>query len=503
MIKKESSTFQNGFRLASPVNSPHPYQAVIKEFSGNRKSAYAFQITGPGKGGQSITKKYRLPRKDHKSYIDLQFRIARDFGLRIPINRRPLPRPTFEADYEVLLDRNLNSEILYGYGDPAVLRVEGGDIGESGEWYCMVATSNDARQSFPILRSSDLRDWDFVAFAFPEHNKPAWAAEGETTADYWAPELHKVGGEYRLYFVARLKGSRELCIGVAKAERPGGPFVSADAPLLRGGVIDPHVFVEGNGTSFLYWKEDNNDKWRNSINALLFEYPELITELFEEVDDQKAVSFVAALWPWTKTLEPMERFFQQYLIEAISSNFSTVEQRLLILLEKSSTGQAQRNLINQVLPTLKTPVYVSELSRDGLSLVGGRTKVLENDQTWEAHVVEGVWVVKNNRKYYMFYAGNDFQTADYGIGVATADGPTGPFIKSPKPFLQTTGRWLGPGHPSAAVGPDGEHILFVHAFRPGEAGYKQFRALLAIEISFEDDLPKAKSLSRDLTPVGP
>ena len=478
--------------LMSPNGSPYHFHVTVKGPSNRRSSAYVFQIEERAAGGSIINKKnYRISKREHKGYIDLLFRIARDFSLRIPINRRPPVQSTFEAGYEVLLDRNLHSDILYGYGDPAVLRVDGADIGESGAWYYMVSTSNDAKHSFPILRSTNLRDWEFVKFAFPEHSKPSWAAEGETVADYWAPELHKVGDEYRLYFVARLSSSKELCIGAAKANRPDGPFVSMDAPLLTGGVIDPHVFVEDDGSSFLYWKEDNNDKWRNSLNALLYEYPGLISELFDDKGDQKTVSFVTTMWPWTNTLEPMERFIQQYLIEAVSSNFTSFEERLSALKERNMyASQIQR--INEILATLKTPVYADKLCNDGFSLVGNAVKVLENDQPWEAHVIEGMWVIKHNQKYYMFYAGNDFQTAHYGIGAASADSPTGPFIKLPGPFLQTTKDWFGPGHPSVVKGPNGEYVMFIHAFRPREAGYKQFRAFLAVGFFFEGGIPVAK-----------
>jgi hypothetical protein len=37
-----------------------------------------------------------------------------------------------------------------------------------------------------------------------------------------------------------------------------------------------------------------------------------------------------------------------------------------------------------------------------------------------------------------------------------------------------------------AKGPDGRRYIFLHAFRPGQAGYKAFRALLAAPLTFED-----------------
>ena len=113
--------------------------------------------------------------------------------------------------------------------------------------------------------------------------------------------------------------------------------------------------------------------------------------------------------------------------------------------------------------------------------------MLQNDREWEGHPVEGVWVTERRGKYYMFYAGNDFSTARYGIGMAVADAPQGPYRRMEEPLLRSTAAWSGPGHPSVADGPDGEPWLFVHAFFPGRVGYKEFRALLAAPIAFDAD----------------
>ncbi|HEX2210849.1 MAG TPA: family 43 glycosylhydrolase, partial [Longimicrobium sp.] len=109
------------------------------------------------------------------------------------------------------------------------------------------------------------------------------------------------------------------------------------------------------------------------------------------------------------------------------------------------------------------------------------------DQPWEAHLIEGVWVARHGGRYYAFYAANDFSTARYGIGVAVADAPLGPYRKRPEPLLRSTAEWWGPGHPSVAQGPDGEPWLFFHAFLPGRTGYNEFRALLAVPLVLDGD----------------
>ena len=466
---------------------PFDFTVSIKGAEAAKGHPRAFTVTGTDpESGSKKTREYQLLSSQHKSYIRFYAGLAKDFGARLPRNSRPFSKPTFKATYRALLDENLAPGILYGYGDPAVLRVEGGPGGEGG-WYYLVATSNDAPDSFPILRSRDLSKWEFVGFVFPRGRKPAWAADGELVSDYWAPEMHRVRGEFRVYFVARHRHSRALCIGVAKSERPDGPFVPGEGPVLEGNVIDPHVFVENDDTAFLFWKEDNNGLWPGRLNELLYKQPRLIAELFPQREDQVTASFINAIWPWAREAEPMELFFiQQPLIEAVTASFSAFHDRLKTLCKREREPEVREEL-RAILGVMRTPIYAQELSPDGTRLVGERKKIIENDQEWEAHLVEGIWVTKHGRKYYLFYAGNDFSTDQYGIGVAIADDPRGPYHKVSGPFLSSTAEWAGPGHPSVVVGPDGKPQLFLHAFFRGRSGYKEFRALLAVPIEFRED----------------
>jgi hypothetical protein len=99
-----------------------------------------------------------------------------------------------------------------------------------------------------------------------------------------------------------------------------------------------------------------------------------------------------------------------------------------------------------------------------------------------------VWVSEHAGRFYLFYSGNDFSTRHYGIGAAVASDPLGPYVKT-EPLLRSSADWVGPGHPSVAPGPDGEPWLFLHAFPPGQLGYKAFRALLAAKLAFGPEGP--------------
>jgi arabinan endo-1,5-alpha-L-arabinosidase len=132
---------------------------------------------------------------------------------------------------------------------------------------------------------------------------------------------------------------------------------------------------------------------------------------------------------------------------------------------------------------MSTPIHAQKLSENG-DLIGQDTLVLTNDLDWEGHLIEGPWVTRQQGRYWLFYAGNDFGTPAYGIGVAVADHPLGPYVKQAEPVLKSGRSWWAPGHASVAPGLDGEPQLFFHAFFPGTGGYNAFRALLTAGLRF-------------------
>ncbi|MDP8914092.1 MAG: family 43 glycosylhydrolase, partial [Pseudomonadota bacterium] len=180
--------------------------------------------------------------------------------------------------------------------------------------------------------------------------------------------------------------------------------------------------------------------------------------------------------PWANGRRPIERFFlMQPLIGAVLGSWTRARR---VLEECDDAGF--------ILDAMRTPVRAQRLASDGASLIGEPTFVLQNDLDWEGHLIEGPWVTRQHGRYWLFYAGNDFCTPAYGIGVAVADHPLGPYVKQPEPLLKSNGSWWAPGHASVAPGVDGEPQLFFHAFFPGQGGYNAFRALLTAGLRFGD-----------------
>jgi len=257
-------------------------------------------------------------------------------------------------------------------------------------WWLTV-TSNDAPDAFPILRSDDLHDWRLEGFVFPQGRTPPWALTGVHQADFWAPELHRVGGEWWVCFAAR-RPDRELAVGLAKGPSPTGPFAALPEPLLAGGVIDPHLFVSGDGTGegrrLLFWKEDTNGVWPQLLAAQLNADPSLPDALFDAEPDRRTAAFAGAVWPWAEQREPMEQFFiLQPMIEAVTADCQAFTARLFDLVD-ADPRQAPR--LRAVIAALKTRIFAQPVSADGLALVGEPVVVMENDQAWEAHLIEGV-----------------------------------------------------------------------------------------------------------------
>jgi hypothetical protein len=452
---------------------------------------FAVEAAGEGEGfrievhGGSQAKTYFVPTGTQQDFSAFFRQLSEDFGTRLPhVFAEPSEHPEPDIPWRPLLTENVHPQILAGYGDPAVLK--------DGDDYWLVATSNDAPDAFPTLHSADLIHWEPKGFVFANGAEPVWAAKGKDIGDFWAPEMARVGDEYWLAFTTR-QASNALAIGLARSRSPLGPWQDNGAPLITGtpidttglgfdpnqpqmsgGVIDSHVFIDTNGDKYLFWKDDRNSIWPRPLAMLLRRHPDLIGRLFDHEADRRTAAFAAAIVPWANRQRPMVRFFVMHpLIEAALANWARVRAALV-----------EFGLAPAILEAMSTPVRGQRLAEDGRSLIGEDRIVLTNDLDWEGHLIEGPFVTFQQGRYWMFYAGNDFSTPSYGIGVAVADDPLGPYTKQGEALLRSIREWTAPGHASVAPGLDGQPQLFFHAFHPGTGGYNAFRALLTVGLTF-------------------
>ncbi len=142
----------------------------------------------------------------------------------------------------------LPAPVLAGdWPDPSVIRTD--------DDYVAVSTANDWAPMFRVLRSPDLGQWRVAGSVF--RRPPRWAR-----SDFWAPEITRFGRGYAVFYSAlpRKKGSW-LCLGVATAPAPEGPWRDAGRPLRcgRDGSIDPYPVRDERGRLYLLWKQDGNE----------------------------------------------------------------------------------------------------------------------------------------------------------------------------------------------------------------------------------------------------
>jgi beta-xylosidase len=109
-------------------------------------------------------------------------------------------------------------------------------------------------------------------------------------------------------------------------------------------------------------------------------------------------------------------------------------------------------------------IVVTELSNPPTRTVGSITQVLTPTQSWEDDWVEGPYVIRHDKTYYMMYSGKAYWDNDYAIGYATASDLRGPWTKTFfNPIIARTASTVsGPGHNSVAVSPDGSELFAVY-----------------------------------------
>jgi xylan 1,4-beta-xylosidase len=129
------------------------------------------------------------------------------------------------------------------YPDPSVVKI--------GDNYWATATTSNWAPAYPILKSKDLLRWQIESSVFPK--LPAWA-------DYyfWAPEISYDNGRVFVYYAAH-KRNGNLCVGVASADKPEGPYRDHGTLMCeKAGSIDAFPMRDNNGKLYLIWKEDGN-----------------------------------------------------------------------------------------------------------------------------------------------------------------------------------------------------------------------------------------------------
>ncbi|MEN8248787.1 MAG: family 43 glycosylhydrolase [Bacteroidota bacterium] len=105
----------------------------------------------------------------------------------------------------------------------------------------------------PIIRSTDLVNWEFVGDVFSE--QPTWNIDENQV---WAPDIEYRNGQYFLYYSLSKWGASNSAIGVTVSDSPVGPFTDLGKVLDSNGSgvansIDPYYFKDSDGKEYLFW----------------------------------------------------------------------------------------------------------------------------------------------------------------------------------------------------------------------------------------------------------
>lgn len=115
-------------------------------------------------------------------------------------------------------------------------------------------------------------------------------------------------------------------------------------------------------------------------------------------------------------------------------------------------------------------LWSQRLSADGSDLIGEPRIVLEKSKPWQGSLIEAPEMVFHAGAYWLFYAANDYASANYAEGVARCRGPGGPCVDSTGPLLTSTAQARGPGHAFIVGTPSGQNWLAFHAWSVGHVG---------------------------------
>lgn len=132
----------------------------------------------------------------------------------------------------------INPIIHEDFSDPDVIRV--------GDWFYMTASSFTSVPGLPILRSSNLVDWQLVGYALNNNLPAAHYKKVQHGAGVWAPSIRYHNGEFYIYYP-----DPDFGIYVIKTKDIMGGWTEPQLVLAGKGLIDPCPLWDDNGKVYL------------------------------------------------------------------------------------------------------------------------------------------------------------------------------------------------------------------------------------------------------------
>jgi Glycosyl hydrolases family 43 len=139
-------------------------------------------------------------------------------------------------------------------------------------------------------------------------------------------------------------------------------------------------------------------------------------------------------------------------------------------------------------------IWAQALDPQGTALVGTTpSALLRPTQPWEGSVVEAPAMVAVDGSYWLFYSGNNWDSAHYAVGVARCAGVLGPCVTAlAGPLLASGPDFEGPGGEAVFTDDQGGLEMAFHAWLPGAVGYPHMRLLFVRPVVMADGVPRVE-----------
>jgi beta-xylosidase len=136
-------------------------------------------------------------------------------------------------------------------------------------------------------------------------------------------------------------------------------------------------------------------------------------------------------------------------------------------------------------------LWSQQLAPTGTAVIGsGPSNLLTADLGWEDGVIEAPDLVVTSGRYLLFYSGNNWDTANYAVGVASCSGPVGPCTEPwTQPILSGDADEVGTGGESVFTDASGTPWIAFHAWLPAEVGYPHSRGLYLRKLNLSGSEP--------------
>ena len=160
--------------------------------------------------------------------------------------------------------------------DPSLIR------GDDGRWYVFStdASAGDIHRCGVQVRvSDDLIHWEYLGTAFEDYETTCAEEIAAARLDpskhdgLWAPDVVKVGNQWRMYYSASTFGSSRSVIGMAVSGSLTGPWedkgivIRSDAGAsAKPNAIDPCIFTDTSGKQYMTWGSFFGGIWLTALD---------------------------------------------------------------------------------------------------------------------------------------------------------------------------------------------------------------------------------------------